>query len=197
LLCVNCIYGTAIHKDHRVIPSKNSIPNIARDNEDNLKVLEEELDRIKHIDVEMKKNKKVLEDEFKQILKQIDDEFNDIYAMIQRKHSETKQRVNEAFGRATSVNDIGLREMSWWKEILLKTKSTFPKPSLHEDTEVYKHLVLDLFIHEKIDEEKLTYLPSGQEIRTEFLRQIMELREAVEQHVGPTYQSEKSKMRMF
>jgi hypothetical protein len=40
---VNCIYGSAIHKDHRVIPSKNSIANIAKDNEDNLRTLEEEL----------------------------------------------------------------------------------------------------------------------------------------------------------
>jgi len=76
-----------VHKDHRVIPSKNSIVNIARDNEDNMRVLEEELERIKHVDVEMKKNKRVLDDEYKIILKQIDDEFRDIYQMIERKHN--------------------------------------------------------------------------------------------------------------
>ena len=32
LLCVNCLYGSALHKDHRVVPSKNSLPNIQRDN---------------------------------------------------------------------------------------------------------------------------------------------------------------------
>lgn len=41
--------------------------------------------------------------------------------------------------------------MSWWKDLLLKTRSTLPKPTLHEETEVYKHLVLDLFMQEKID----------------------------------------------
>lgn len=56
--------------------------------------------------------------------------------------------------------------MSWWKDLLLKTRSTLPKSSNHEETEIYKHLVLDLFMQEKIDEEKLTYLPSGQEIRS-------------------------------
>jgi hypothetical protein len=39
LLCVNCIYSSAVHKDHRVVPSKNSIANIARDNQDNLRIL--------------------------------------------------------------------------------------------------------------------------------------------------------------
>ena len=52
--------------------------------------------------------------------------------------------------------------MSWWKEMLNKTRGTFPKPSHNEDTEIYKHLVLALFMQEKIDEEKMTYLPSGQ-----------------------------------
>ena len=62
MLCVNCIYGSAIHKDHRVIPSKNSVGNIAKDNEDNLRILDEELERIKYVDVEMRKNKKTLDD---------------------------------------------------------------------------------------------------------------------------------------
>ena len=62
MLCVNCIYGSAIHKDHRVIPSKNSVVNIAKDNEDNLRILDEELERIKYVDVEMRKNKKTLDD---------------------------------------------------------------------------------------------------------------------------------------
>lgn len=58
---MNCIYGSAIHKDHRVIPSKNSVGSIAKDNEDNLRILDEELERIKYVDVEMRKNKKTLE----------------------------------------------------------------------------------------------------------------------------------------
>jgi hypothetical protein len=40
----------------------------------------------------------------------------------------------EAFTRASNVNDVGLKEMSWWRELLIKTRSTFPKSSLHEDT---------------------------------------------------------------
>jgi len=70
--------------------------------------------------------------------------------------------VADAFNRASGVNDTGLREMSWWKELLIKTRTTFPKPSLNENNEVYKHLVLDLFMQEKFDDEKLTYLLSGQ-----------------------------------
>ena len=56
----------------------------------------------------MKKNKKVLDDQYKIILKQIDDEFKDIYMMIERKHNETRQRAIDAFSRATGVNDTGV-----------------------------------------------------------------------------------------
>jgi DNA polymerase III sliding clamp (beta) subunit (PCNA family) len=94
-----------------------------------MRVLEEELERIKHVDVEMKKNKRVLDDEYKIILKQIDDEFRDIYQMIERKHNETRQRAIDAFSRATGVNDTGVHEVSWWKELLIKTRGTLPKPS--------------------------------------------------------------------
>jgi hypothetical protein len=65
--------------------------------------------------------------------------------MIEKKQASTRQRVNEAFARAMTINDKGIKEMGWWKDILAKTKSTFPKASLHEETETYKHLVLDLF----------------------------------------------------
>ena len=99
-----------------------------------MRILDEELERIKHVDVEMKKNKKVLDDEYKIIIKQIDDEFKEIYQIIERKHNETRQRVVDAFSRASGVNDTGLREMGWWKELLLKTRTTLPKPSLHEET---------------------------------------------------------------
>lgn len=84
-------------------------------------------------------------------MKQIDDEFKDIYLMIERKHKETRQRAIEAFDRAAGVNTTGLKEMSWWKDLLIKTRGTLPKPTLHEETEIYKHLVLDLFMQEKID----------------------------------------------
>lgn len=86
--------------------------------------------------------------------------------MVQSKHNETKKRVNESFQRASSVNDTGLNEMGWWKDAIVKTRSSLPKPSNDEGTEVYKHLVLDLFMYDKIDEEKLTYLPSGEQIRS-------------------------------
>ncbi len=67
--------------------------NIAKDNEDNLRILDEELERIKYVDVEMRKNKKTLDDEYNLILKQIEEEFKEIYLMVERKHKETRQRV--------------------------------------------------------------------------------------------------------
>jgi hypothetical protein len=37
------------------------VGSIGKDNEDNLRILDEELERIKYVDVEMRKNKKTLE----------------------------------------------------------------------------------------------------------------------------------------
>jgi hypothetical protein len=37
------------------------VGSISKDNEDNLRILDEELERIKYVDVEMRKNKKTLE----------------------------------------------------------------------------------------------------------------------------------------
>lgn len=61
LLCVNCIYNSAAHKEHRVVPSKNSINNVSRDNEENMKVLDEEIERIKYAEQELKNNRRKLE----------------------------------------------------------------------------------------------------------------------------------------
>ena len=77
----------------------------------------------------MKKNKKVLDDQYKIILKQIDDQFKDIYLMIEQKHKQTRERAIEAFNRATGVNDTGVNEVGWWKDLLIKTRSTLPKSS--------------------------------------------------------------------
>lgn len=60
LLCVNCIYGSPVHKNHRVVPSKNSLKNIARDNEESIKELEDELDRIRSSESEINKNHSTL-----------------------------------------------------------------------------------------------------------------------------------------
>ena len=36
LLCVNCLYGSTVHKDHSVTPSNQSQPQIKRDNDENM-----------------------------------------------------------------------------------------------------------------------------------------------------------------
>ena len=111
----------------------------------------------------MRKNRKLLEDQFRTMVKRVDEEFEDMYRMIQRKHEETKIRVKESFSRAIEINDKGSKEVLWWKEALVNTKKEFPKQS-SEEAEVYKHLVLNMFNQERMDDEKLTYLPSVDQI---------------------------------
>jgi hypothetical protein len=52
-------------------------------------------------------------------------------------------------------------------------------------------------MQEKFDDEKLTYLPSGQEIREEYLRNIVELREVIEERVGSSRPQSKSRNRLY
>ena len=111
----------------------------------------------------MRKNRKLLEDQYRSMLKRVDQEFEDMHRIIQQQHEVTKARVKEAFGRAIEVNDKGASEVTWWRDTLIKTKSEFPK-QYSEEGELYKHLVLNLFNEERIDDEKLTYLPSVDQI---------------------------------
>ena len=128
-----------------------------------LKNLEEELARVKTVDTEMRKNRKLLEDQYRSMLKRVDQEFEDMYRIIQQQHETTKARVKEAFSRAIEVNDKGGGEVTWWRDMLIKTKNEFPK-QYSEEGELYKHLVLNMFNEERIDDEKLTYLPSVDQI---------------------------------
>lgn len=47
LMCVNCLYGSAVHKNHTVTPSNKAIAQIRLDNEKNIREIEEEIEDIK------------------------------------------------------------------------------------------------------------------------------------------------------
>jgi hypothetical protein len=74
--------------------------------------------------------------------------------------------------------------VTWWRETLINTRGTLPKASKNEEAEIFKHLVLGLFMEDKIDLEKLTYIASSEEMRNEFLAEIVELRELIETQIG-------------
>ena len=38
-----------------------------------------------------------------------------MHEMIDRKHKETREKVMESFSRAANVNEIGMKEISWWR----------------------------------------------------------------------------------
>ncbi len=41
LLCVNCLYGSTAHKNHSVTPSNSCLSEVRKDNEVNIRVLDE------------------------------------------------------------------------------------------------------------------------------------------------------------
>ncbi len=84
-------------------------------------------------------------------MKQIDEEFKLIFDMVNIKYSQIKERISGSFERATTLNDMSNKEVSWWRDLLIKTERTLPKRSADEDAEIYKHLVLNLFMQEQID----------------------------------------------
>ncbi len=95
------------------------------------------------------------------------------------------------------MNTTGTKEVIWWRDLLSKTKSNLPKATGDEQAEIYKHLALNLFMDERLDEQKLTFLPSGQQIKSEFLMEVGDLKQAVQQRVGAIQKLDKSKKKMF
>jgi hypothetical protein len=72
--------------------------------------------------------------------------------MINRKHQEVRERVKDTFERAINMNTMGTKEVVWWRDLLTKTKSNLPKANGDEQAEIYKHLALNLFMDERLDE---------------------------------------------
>jgi hypothetical protein len=85
--------------------------------------------------------------------------------LLDQKYAETKNSIIDNFERAGVNNNTSSKEINWWKETLSNTRSNLPKASKSEESEVYKHLVLGLFLEDKLDIEKLTYIASDEEMR--------------------------------
>ena len=115
-----------------MVPSKNSINNIARDNDENMKVLDEEIERIKYAEQELKNNRRKLEQEYKNILKDLDNEFQLMQKLLNQKYESTKKRIIDNFERASINNDTSSKEVTWWRETLINSRGTLPKASKNE-----------------------------------------------------------------
>ena len=82
---------------------------------------------------------------------QLDQEFTAMRKLLDQKYESTKRRIIENFERASINNDTSSKEVTWWRETLINTRSTLPKASKNEEAEIFKHLVLGLFMEDKID----------------------------------------------
>ena len=71
--------------------------------------------------------------------------------MIELKHKEIKERALESFRTATVENEIGSKEIGWWRHEMQETKSRLPKDGKGEEAELYKHLVLERMLEEKLE----------------------------------------------
>lgn len=73
------------------------------------------------------------------------------------------------FAKAINENEVSQKEVAWWKSNIQQTRSHFPREGRGEEAELYKHLVLELMLNERLETEKLTYQASQEEMEDEFL----------------------------
>lgn len=129
---MNCLYGSTVHKDHKVIPSNSAQPLIISDNKESVKLLEEDFETIREAESRINENKKILEKEKQTIMREIDNEFASIYKMLEMKHREAKERANLEFTKAVEENEFSQRELGWWKNQIQYARSHFPRDSKGE-----------------------------------------------------------------
>jgi hypothetical protein len=60
LLCVNCLYGSTVHKTHSVTPSNSSQAEIKKDNEYNIRTLDDEIKNVRDSEAKAYENKKII-----------------------------------------------------------------------------------------------------------------------------------------
>ena len=84
--------------------------------------------------------------------------------MIEHKHKEIRERAVYEFRRAAEENQTSSQEISWWRQEMQNTRNRLPKESRNEEAELYKHLVLERMLEEKLETDKLTYIASKEEM---------------------------------
>ena len=103
--------------------------------------------------------------------------------MLEYKHHQVKERAIRNFAQAAEENEFSTKELNWWKEQIHQARSHFPRHGKGEDAELYKHLVLELMLKERLETEKLTYQISKEEMEDEFLTEVKELKDTVKRRV--------------
>ena len=71
--------------------------------------------------------------------------------MLEYKHHQVKERALTNFAKAVEENEFSTKEVSWWKDQINQTRSHFPRQGKGEDAELYKHLVLELMLKERLE----------------------------------------------
>jgi hypothetical protein len=115
--------------------------------------------------------------------------------MLDAKEKDLKERAATEFEKARHENEVTRREVGWWKEEMQKMRTNMPKDGMGEEAEIYKHLVLELMLNEKLETEKLTYIASKDEMEEEFLNEARQLRELVKSKVNDGERS--NQVRLF
>ena len=199
LLCVNCLYGSTLHKNHTVIPSNSSQIQIQRDNEENLERLDDEINTMQQTEKELHDNKRELESSYSFIMKEIENEYQEMHKLIQYKYEQVKMRANEEFKKCLKDNEVTGKEVGTWRKKVYDMRGLLPKSSKSEEGEVYKHLVLDTVLGEPIEAEKLTYMASREDMEEDMLAESRELRRTIEAQVHEVgaEKREKNSRRLF
>ena len=134
---------------------------------------------MKEAEGQLFENKKILDSSQKFILSEIDREFSEMYRMIELKHNQIKERAMIDFETTTSENKYTSKEVGEWRQNMQEIRGALPRDNKGEESETYKHLVMELILGEHLEAEKLTYMASKEDMEDEFLAEVRDLKETI------------------
>ena len=148
LLCVNCTYTESKHRTHRVLPIKDSLEHIARDNTK----LEEKLQNdIMEFDSSIRNahsNITVLDKQLQSALRSIEEHYQQQRAELEQKYSKAVEKVKQNYTRLIdSTGNIreGLRQFKGRVEEALSLAGLGKYASSGSSNPIVQHLCASVF----------------------------------------------------
>ena len=86
-----------------------------------------------------------------------------------------KDRVIRDLQKAGTENEITRKEIQWWRQQTSKIRNNLPREVRDgngEQAEIYKHLVFDLMQNQRLQSDKLVYVPSKDEREYQYLTEV-------------------------
>lgn len=124
---MNCIYGSATHRLHHVVPIKNVFEQIVEDNKAMERKLQGVIENIKLTEKSAVEYKKEGQSNVTAVIKQLDDEYTKLIDIITEKYNNAKSAILNIYGDSNTVNDLLMQEIDWIKTTYIDRQKALPR----------------------------------------------------------------------